>query len=223
LVENGAQVLAIEKDRRLAHFLNRRFGADRKLTLVHADALDYLRRQPHDWSGWKLVSNLPYSVASAILVELARLRQPPDRIVVTVQLEVAQRLMAPVATEEYGILTLLVQLTYKPDALFRIPPSCFFPAPKVDSACVTLVRRTTPLLQQDHRSIFDKVIKRGFSQRRKMMFKLLRTDWPAEVLDTAFGQIGLDPQVRAEKVSLDQFVHLALLLKATDNLSQAYE
>ena len=98
-------------------------------------------------------------------------------------------------------------------ASFRIPSSCFFPAPDVDSACVTLDRRTNPLLPHSDRVLFERVVKRGFSQRRKMMFKLLKTEWPKPHLKVAFGEVGLSPQVRAEKVSLEQFVRLTQLLK----------
>ena len=104
-MENAAQVLAIEKDQRLVEFLTRRFADPPSLILLHADALNYLRMEAHDWSGWKLVSNLPYSVGSAILVEVAQQPNPPDRLVVTLQLEVAQRLLASAESEDYGILT----------------------------------------------------------------------------------------------------------------------
>src|SRR5207247_1312395 len=106
------------------------------LQLLHDDALKFLKREPRDWSGWKLVANLPYSVASPILVELAQSAKKPERLVATLQLEVARRLMAGPDDEDYGVLTLLVQLDYEPRDSFKIPATCFFPAPEVDSACV---------------------------------------------------------------------------------------
>jgi 16S rRNA (adenine1518-N6/adenine1519-N6)-dimethyltransferase len=170
--------------------------------------LEFLRRESHDWSEWKLVANLPYSVASPILVELAQAPRRPKRMVVTLQLEVALRLMAPADADDYGVLTLLVQLDYEARDWFKIPASCFFPAPEVDSACVTLVRRDTPLLADAHRAAFVKIVKRAFSQRRKMMLKLLKTEWPLEHLQAAFVELGISPQERAEKLSLEQFVAL---------------
>ena len=114
------------------------------LFLVHDDALAFLKQsEPHDWSDWKLVANLPYSVASPILVELASGRRAPKMIVATLQLEVAKRLMAQADDDDYGILTLLVQIDFEPRDWFKIPPECFFPSPDVDSACVCLVRRAT--------------------------------------------------------------------------------
>jgi 16S rRNA (adenine1518-N6/adenine1519-N6)-dimethyltransferase len=175
---------------------------------LHADALEFLKREQRDWSGWKLVANLPYSVASPILVELAQGPRAPKRIVATLQLEVARRLMAKAGDKDYGMLTLLVQLDYEPRDCFKIPASCFFPAPDVDSACVVLECRPVPLLSAAQRAAFVKIVKRGFSQRRKMMLKLLREDWPVEKLERAFATLNISPQERAEKLSLGQFVHL---------------
>jgi len=198
-----------------------------KLKLLHADALEFLKVAqvsglcsfpqkietgkmpvPLDWHDWKLVANLPYSVASPILVELAQSPQRPERMVATLQLEVARRLMAGAGDEDYGVLTLLVQFGYEPRDWFKIPASCFFPAPDVDSACVVLIRRTQPLLPENQRATFVKIVKRAFSQRRKMMLKLLREDWPVEKVAGAFAALKISPQERAEKLSLEQFVAL---------------
>lgn len=230
LVEQAGEVLAIEKDARLVELLCERFrlesrlqpvggapakppeGGTPNLLLRHADALDYLRREPCDWSAWKLVANLPYSVASPILVDLAQSEHGPQRMVVTLQLEVAQRIAAKPSHSDYGVLSLLVQLRYGSQGLFKIPASCFFPEPGVDSACLTLVRRARPLLTQEQSRTFAGIVKRSFSQRRKMMLKLLKIDWPATRLEVAFQAIGLDARTRAEDVSLEQFVKLAELL-----------
>ncbi|HTH49201.1 MAG TPA: 16S rRNA (adenine(1518)-N(6)/adenine(1519)-N(6))-dimethyltransferase RsmA, partial [Candidatus Limnocylindria bacterium] len=169
LLAEAAEVLAIEKDRRLVEVLQQRFEKEPKLQLLQADALAWLRDNRRDWSDWKLVANLPYSVGSPILVELAEAEGPPSRIAVTLQLEVAQRIAAAPDTEDYGLLSLLLQLRYEPRGWFKIPASCFFPAPNVDSACVTLVRREQPLLAEEHRTAFVRIVKRAFSQRRKMM------------------------------------------------------
>ena len=164
LLENAGEVLAIEKDARLVAFLREWFGARSiaprvpdggiqaeqcsAFQLIHDDALEFLKREPRDWADWKLVANLPYSVASPILVELAQSPQRPERMVATLQLEVARRLMAGTGDEDYGVLTLLVQLDYEPREWFKIPAGCFFPAPDVDSACVVLIRRAQPLLPE---------------------------------------------------------------------------
>ena len=211
LLEKAGAVLAVELDARLVDFLRERFS-DPKFELLHADALGFLKREPRDWRDWKLVANLPYSVASPILVELAAGLRAPKLIVATLQLEVAKRLMAQADDDDYGILTLLVQIDFAPRGWFKIPPECFFPSPDVDSACVCLVRRATPLLPENLRPAFVKIVKRGFSQRRKMMLKLLKQDWPKEKLAAAFAELNISLMERAEKLSLEQFVALTQIL-----------
>jgi 16S rRNA (adenine1518-N6/adenine1519-N6)-dimethyltransferase len=212
LLKKAGEVLAVEMDGRLVEFLRARFAPAKILKLLHDDALDFLRREPRDWSDWKLVANLPYSVASPILVELACGACAPKMIVVTLQLEVAQRLMAREDDDDYGVLTLLVQLDYEPRGGFKIPADCFFPAPNVDSMCVVLQRRARPLLADCQRAAFVKIVRRAFSQRRKMMLKLLKQDWAADKLTTAFAGLKISPQERAEKLSLEQFVELTKIL-----------
>jgi len=213
LVKQAGEVLAIEKDARLVEVLKQRFqtetGGTPALRLLHEDALDYLKRDAHDWSQWKLVSNLPFSVASPLLVELALSARGPQRIVGTLQVEVAKRLHAEPGAPDYGVLTLLVQLNYEPQPWFKIPPGCFFPEPDVDSACICLVRREPLPLTDEERKIYVRLVKRSLSQRRKMMFKLLKGDWPAPRLAREFECLNLSPQIRAEKVSCEQFAQLA--------------
>ncbi len=236
LLENAGEVLAIEKDGRLVDYLQKSFGLEAQtssadhstsspevvgveadncgvLGLLHDDALDFLKREPRDWSDWKLVANLPYSVASPILVELAQGPRSPERLVATLQLEVAKRLMAQADDDDYGILTLLVQIDFEPRDWFKIPSSCFFPEPGVDSACVCLLRRPQPLLDEEQRKTFVRLVKLAFSQRRKMMLKLLKQHWPLEKLTEAFAKLNISPQERAEKVSLKQFVEMTRLLQ----------
>jgi len=233
LLARAGRVLAIEKDARLVEVLSERFATPAatphsalhtpQFELLHADALDYLQREPRDWRDWKLVANLPYSVASPILVELAAGARAPKMVVVTLQLEVAHRLMARTDADDYGVLTLLVQLDFAPQGWFKIPPGCFFPSPEVDSACVCLIRREQPLLPEDLRQTFRRLVKRSFSQRRKMMLKLLKQDWPKEQLEAAFAALNISPQERAEKLSLEQFVALTEILSPKETQNQQAE
>jgi 16S rRNA (adenine1518-N6/adenine1519-N6)-dimethyltransferase len=216
LLAKSERVLALEKDLRLVEVLRKRYAAEiqaKRLDLRHEDALDYLRMKDRQWGGWKLVANLPYSVASPILVELALSKPGPDRIAATLQLEVAKRLMASSGNSDYGVLTLLVQLDYEPIHWFKIPSGCFFPEPEVDSACVVLQRRTE-LLSAELKPLFVRIVKTSFSQRRKMMPKLLKTAWPAEAVNQAFADLGLSLQARAESLELKDFLGLTRYLAA---------
>ena len=234
LVAQAGEVFAIEKDGRLVEFLQEHFGLESSqpdggaeaaedealseeeeraaFCLLHDDALVFIKREKRDWTDWKLVANLPYSVASPILVELAQSHGCPQRLVATLQLEVAKRLMATSKDDDYGVLTLLVQLRYEARDWFKIPCECFFPVPEVDSACVVLERRAVPLLPEAQHATFEKIVKRAFSQRRKMMMKLLKQDWPVEKLTAAFAALNISPMERGEKLSLEQFVELTRLL-----------
>ena len=212
LLDRAGHVLAIEKDARLAAVLEERLAGRPNLDVLRADALEVVRNRERDWSEWKLVANLPYAVASPLLVELAQNPHRPERMVVTLQLEVVRRLVARSGDDDYGLLTLLIQLRYEPAGFFKVPRGCFFPEPDVDSACVTLLRRTKPLLDEPLHAVFERIVKRSFSQRRKMMFKLLKQDWPEPALKGAFHELTLPSDIRAERLDLVQFVALTKLL-----------
>lgn len=217
LLAECGRVFAIEKDGRLVEILKRRFESVSNLELLHADALDYLKKEKdHDWCDWKLVANLPYSVGSPILVELALNPRRPARMVATLQLEVVQRIRATPGQKEYGLLSLLLQLGYVPSGSFKVPAACFFPRPDVASACVTLIRRPVPLLPPEKISDFTRLVKVGFGQRRKVMLKLLRSLWPEDRLVSAYESAGIQPQARAETVTLEQFVQLTEILGKPD-------
>lgn len=224
LREAGADVLALEKDARLVAVLAERLhlapepglpadleapAQPGRLRLVRADALRVLQRAPgRDWSGWKLVANLPYSVASPILVELALAERPPARLVVTLQREVVRRLNAGPGDPAYGLLTLLVRQRYQPAGSFRIPSDCFFPVPEVESGCIALDRCAPEPLTAPERRVFARVVKRAFSERRKKALKLLQYDWPAAALEAAWRELGLHPEARAETLSRVVFFEL---------------
>jgi 16S rRNA (adenine1518-N6/adenine1519-N6)-dimethyltransferase len=210
LAETAGTVLAVEKDARLVPIVKERCHAQ----VIHEDAVDFLRRPGGDWREWKLVSNLPYSVGSVILVDLALHPKGPERMVVTLQSEVVRRLVAEPGGKDYGILTLLVRLNYEPRGSFRIPPGCFFPEPDVESACVSLVRRRAPLLDFEGAHVYVRLVKRAFSQRRKQMAKLLKQEWPAVRIVEVLKTLGLPLDVRAEALSPEQFIALTRALSA---------
>ena len=214
LLERAARVLAIEKDRRLERHLQCRFAGFPALELVLDDAMEYVRRRrDHDWSEWKLIANLPYSVGSALLVELALMPASPARLTVTLQAEVVGRIRADAGSREYGLLSLLLQIKYVPTDWFRVPAACFFPVPEVTSACIDLERRTRPLVEGAELTRFVRIVRLGFSQRRKIMFKLLKSAWPESRLRESYEALGIDLRARAESVTLERFVGLARRLR----------
>jgi 16S rRNA (adenine1518-N6/adenine1519-N6)-dimethyltransferase len=217
LLERAGRVLAVEKDARLVEVLQDRFGTDPRIELVTADALDWLREGGRDWSDWWVVSNLPYSVGSPILVELAMAARPPRRMVVLLQEEVVDRITARAGTADYGVLGLLVGLQFKPRESFRVPRDCFFPAPDVESACVVLDRREGLEEVSGLASTYGRVVKTGFGQRRKMLLKLLAAVWPREAVVAAMSAAGVSVTERAERLTREQFVTIAAALTGEAN------
>ena len=213
LLAGAREVLAIEKDARLVGCLEERFAGDERLRLVHADAVDFLAGHPADWASWKLVAALPYSAASEILMALALAPTCPERLVITLQQEVARRLSAGPGSPEYGILTLIVRHRCAPAAAFSIPASCFFPPPKITSTCLALDRRSGPGFSVSERRTFARLVRSAFSQRRKMMFKLLKSTWDEDALRGAFETLGLSETCRAESLDLARFEALARHLR----------
>ena len=216
LLQTAGHVTAIETDRRLVKLLDERFGERGNFTLQHADAMKIVRKTEFDWSGHKLVANLPYSIASPLLIDLAASAGRPRGMIVTLQLEVVQRLLAQSATKEYGVLTLLIGLHYATGESFVIPRGSFYPEPNVDSGCIELLRRETPLLLPELCPVFKKIVKRVFAERRKKMMKLLKRDWPEAAVVEAFDALGLDEKIRAERVTLEQFAELTQRLSCAE-------
>lgn len=212
LLEAGANVLAVEKDRRLVEWLREKYAGNERLSLVEADALAWLREPGRSWSDWKMVSNLPYSIGSPLLVDLALHEFAPSLMVVTLQWEVIQRIAAKTAGEDYSLLSLFVQAKFEPAGHFKVPAGCFFPPPDVDSACVLLRRRVEEIVPHALTALFMRVARKGFSERRKMMFKLLKQEWEPARLAAGFERAGIGLDQRAEKVSLEQFASLARFL-----------
>lgn len=216
LLESGAKVLSVELDKRFIPILEKRFENLEQFSLQQGDGLT-LMKEHGDWRDWKLVANLPYSVASPILFEAALNSNCFKRIVVTLQWEVVNRIAAQSDTDDYGILSLIMQLRYNVLERFKIRSGCFFPAPDVDSGVIVLERRAEEILPLELHKTYVRLVRQGFSQRRKMMKKLLKMFWSEEALTEAFRQVGLSETIRAEKVTLKQFVLLTRLLSNLGN------
>ncbi len=212
LLNRKAKVRALEIDQRLVNALGVLFENESNLSVEHVDALALLKKDQTDWSEWKLAANLPYSVASPILVELALAEHPPKRMTATLQSEVVDRITSQHNTKTYGVLTLLLQVNFETVEKFRIPPTCFFPEPDVESSCVTLKLRDKKLLTREALATYVTLVKLAFSQRRKVVWKLLKQRWKPEQLEQAQKHLDLNPMVRAQAVTFEQFVSLANFL-----------
>jgi 16S rRNA (adenine1518-N6/adenine1519-N6)-dimethyltransferase len=209
LLEKGARVLAIEKDTRLANFLRDRFSHER-LEILNIDALKFDARVLFSHRRVKLLGNLPYNIASALLLKFLAYPSPISLWLCTLQKEMAARLSARPSTHDYGALTLRIQLRHHAKYLRTLPATVFFPRPEVDSAVVRILPRDPREFPPHDEELFLELIRLGFSQRRKQLRKLLRDrvdDW-----DTLARHINIDPKARAEELSLLQWIGLVNLI-----------
>ena len=205
-LEKGANVLAIEKDTRLANFLRERLSHPR-LEVLNTDALKFDPRVLFSHRRVKLLGNLPYNISSALLLKFLEYPSPISLWLFMLQKEMARRLSALPSTRDYGSLTLHVQLRHRVQYLRTIPPTVFFPKPEVDSALVRILPRNPLDLPARDEELLTKLIRSGFSQRRKQLRKLLGIpviDW-----NHAASTLSFDPKARAEKLSLLQWIGLA--------------
>ncbi len=199
LLARADSLTAVEKDNRLAPYLRERFAAHPKLTLLHSDILDcdFPALFPH--AGMKLVANLPYAIAARLLVELTAIPHPPSLIVVTIQREVAARLAAAPASDDYGLLTILLQRHYEISTVKHIAPSCFWPPPEVQSSISKLTLRPEPLGGPADELALRDLLRHAFSRRRKTMARSLRDLVPDPL--PALEAAGSPPTARAEQLS----------------------
>jgi 16S rRNA (adenine1518-N6/adenine1519-N6)-dimethyltransferase len=206
LLEKGAHVLAIEKDARLANFLRARFGNER-LEILNIDALKFDLHSLFAHRRVKLLGNLPYNISSALLMNFLEQPNPISLWLLMLQKEMAARLSASSSTHDYGALTLRVQLHHRVKYLRTVPATVFFPRPEVDSAVMRISPRDPLELPQRDDDLLLKLIRAGFSQRRKQLRKLVRehiNDW-----DTVSRRLNIAANSRAEELSLLQWIALA--------------
>jgi 16S rRNA (adenine1518-N6/adenine1519-N6)-dimethyltransferase len=214
LTLGAARVIAVERDARAIAALEEIAGHYAgRLEIVAADALAFDARAHLDNGPVRIVANLAYNIATALLVSWVTLEPwPPwyEAAVLMFQREVAERIVAAPGSKSYGRLSVLVQWRCEARILFDVNPSAFVPPPKVTSSLVRLVPRIEPLACD--RKLLEAVTRAAFGQRRKMLRQSLRSlgvDVPA-LLSTA----GLSPMARAEDISIAGFASLARALAA---------
>src|SRR5258706_5015485 len=204
ILSRGAQVVAVEIDRDLAGMLRERFAGNDKFSLIEGDALAgkhalneelsaSLREAAKRGQTVKLVANLPYNIASPLVIDL--LIAGVELLAFVVQKEVADRLRSKEGSDDYGPLTVMAQMLSKVEYLRKLPPSAFWPAPGVDSALVRMDR-------QDRLGVrvgaFSTFVQQVLSARRKTLRKALER--AGVNADGVLAKLGLDPKLRAEEM-----------------------
>jgi 16S rRNA (adenine1518-N6/adenine1519-N6)-dimethyltransferase len=203
------ELIAVETDPRFCETLNGEFR-DRNVRIVHADFLkvDLTQLLPAG-NKVKVIGNLPYYITTPIITTIIGARSLFRELFLTVQLEFAERIAAQPGGKEYGAFSCFVQFYAEPTLLFKIKSSSFKPRPKVDSCFLRLTLREKPLFELADEEFLFKIIRTSFQQRRKTLSNSLSVLFPKETLAGAFVQAGIDPQRRAESLSLADFVRLS--------------
>ncbi len=214
LAERAGQVVAVEVDERLVALLREQVSDLSNVRVLHGDVLSISDFGfPH--LGYVVVGNLPYYITSAVLRHFLEGRPRPQRLVVTLQREVAQRIVAEPG--DMSLLAVSVQFYGEPQIVARIPAGAFYPAPKIDSAVVRITvgpADRVALPPGVGEGEFFRIVRAGFSQKRKTLRNALSGGLrisPAEA-EVTLSQVGIDPRRRAETLSLEEWAALAATL-----------
>ncbi len=212
LAEVAGQVIAVELDAGMVNLLRQEYAHLTNLSVIEADILktDLATLLPNAPDGYKVVANLPYYITSAVIRHLLEAIPQPQRLVVLVQKEVAQRMTAPPG--QMSLLAVSVQFYGEAQIVHHIPAGAFYPAPKVDSAVVridTYADQPLPLSEITPRTFF-RIVKAGFSQKRKQLKNTLAAGLhrPKAEIAHALTEAGINPQRRAESLSMAEWAQL---------------
>ncbi len=200
----AAKVVAVELDQKLFPALETVLNPFHNIQLVQGDILDMNLADLVPLDGYLVVANIPYYITSAILRHLLESSPTPRKIVLTVQKEIAERICAE---KKLSLLAVSVQIYGKPSIQMQIPAKAFFPAPNVDSALVQIEISPSPLINPEHLDVFFLIVRAGFSQKRKTLRNSLSAGLhiPASQAEQLLTFVGIDPQRRAETLSLSEW------------------
>ncbi len=208
LAIHARRVIAVELDQRLLPPLREALENLSNVTIIHGDILEL--NIPHLIQGmpYLVVANIPYYITSAVIRRLLENEPQPLRMVLTVQREVAERICAE--PNEMSLLALSVQVFGRPQIKAVIPAGAFYPPPNVDSAVIRIDLYPHPWIPRDKLDLFFRLAKAGFSQKRKTLRNSLGGGmaWTREMTTRVLETAGIDPNRRAETLSLDEWIAL---------------
>ena len=210
LAQSGADVTAIELDRRLLDVLDTTLASYDNVRIVHGDVLKLDVPTIMNHKPFKVVANLPYYITTPIIMSLLESKLPIERLVVMVQKEVALRMVAKPGTKDYGALSVAVQYYTEPDIVLDVPPNSFLPAPAVTSSVIRCVLRDKPPVDVIDEKLFFRVVKAGFAQRRKTFSNTMKTTGLSkDRIEELLAKANIDGQRRGETFTLQEFADVA--------------
>jgi|SRR5690554_6933433 len=208
LLATGAEIIAVERDREMTAVLREEFSGPSEsgqLKLVEGDAASV------DFSAFGedliVAGNLPYAITGAIFRNLTAHRASIKRAIVMIQREVADRLIAPPGTREYGAPSVFVSASFEISRVLNLPPSAFYPPPKVASAVILLERREEPRAVE--RPVFSSLVHAIFESRRKTLRNSLRRIIDDSSIEAIYQALQLSPNVRGESLSVEEIDAIA--------------
>ena len=210
LAQSGADVTAIELDRRLLEVLDTILASYDNVRIIHGDVLKLDVPTIMNHKPFKVVANLPYYITTPIIMSLLESKLPIERLVVMVQKEVALRMIAKPGTKDYGALSVAVQYYTEPDIVLDVPPKSFLPAPAVTSSVIRCVLRDKPPVDVIDEKLFFRVVKAGFAQRRKTFSNTMKTTGlTRDRIEELLAKANIDGQRRGETFTLQEFADVA--------------
>lgn len=210
LAQSGADVTAIELDRRLLEVLDTTLASYDNVRIIHGDVLKLDVPTIMNHKPFKVVANLPYYITTPIIMSLLESKLPIERLVVMVQKEVALRIIAKPGTKDYGALSVAVQYYTEPDIVLDVPPKSFLPAPAVTSSVIRCVLRDKPPVDVIDEKLFFRVVKAGFAQRRKTFSNTMKTTGlTRDRIEELLAKANIDGQRRGETFTLQEFADVA--------------
>ncbi len=217
LAEKAEKVVAIEVDTRLIPILEDTMGIYPNVKIIHGDALkvdmENILQQEFKGMDVKVVANLPYYITTPIIMGLLEKRLNISSLVVMIQKEVAQRMIAQPGKKDYGALSVAVQYYTKPSIVTTVSPHCFMPQPKVESTVIRLDILKEPSVNVEDEKRFFKVVKAAFGQRRKTLINALTNSGSFKIskadLKVLLNKLGIEEKQRGETLSIVQFADLS--------------
>lgn len=213
ILAEDVSLTLIEKDRSMVQWLSQRFTGPR-VELFHMDALEFDLRKLYGKGPVKIIGNLPYYVSTPLIAKYAAPFSPASMLVLTLQHEVAARLNAVERTKDFGAMTICTSRRWKVRYAKKLPPSVFFPPPKVSSAVVVFSRKPASEITSCDEGLFESLVRRGFAERRKQLRNMLpeyKDQWANICL-----YLGVPETVRAEELALAQWEKLTRQVRPSE-------
>lgn len=210
LAQSGAAVTAVELDRRLLEVLDTTLAQYNNVRIIHGDVLKVNIPEIMNHKPFKVVANLPYYITTPIIMSLLEMKLPIERLVVMVQREVAERMVAQPGTKAYGALSVAVQYYTEPSIVMDVSPRAFMPAPEVTSAVICCRLREKPPVEVADEKLFFRVVKAAFAQRRKTFSNTMKTTGlDKETIASVLAKANIDGARRGETFSLQELADVA--------------